>query len=229
MQSRPDFVTALLERPLPQLQPPKLSNTNNTPYSISIRSSIADARLHPLLESVLHLMNDDLFSAHFLLRKMQEVDWAKWLHGILHAREGDMCNSKCWYRDTPAKLLRLVYATDSSKDDAHSLASHALDHFSLALGRTPSIIRENTVESRLAIEAGKAYTEAELEDLTHSRTLDDFEKKSRQDCWDELRAILHQLEEAYGWGEVDGTQVYTKDSQETKDKDRVLGEGWRTF
>jgi hypothetical protein len=29
-------------------------------------------------------MNDDLFSAHFLLRKMQEDEWGKWLHGILH-------------------------------------------------------------------------------------------------------------------------------------------------
>lgn len=32
----------------------------------------------------LHLMNDDLFSAHFLLRKLQEDDWGKWLHAILH-------------------------------------------------------------------------------------------------------------------------------------------------
>jgi hypothetical protein len=32
----------------------------------------------------LHLLNDDLFSAHFLLRKMQEDEWGKWLHAILH-------------------------------------------------------------------------------------------------------------------------------------------------
>jgi len=32
----------------------------------------------------LHLMNDDLFSAHFLLRKMQENEWGKWLHAMLH-------------------------------------------------------------------------------------------------------------------------------------------------
>jgi len=29
-------------------------------------------------------MNDDLFSAHFLLRKMQENEWGKWLHAMLH-------------------------------------------------------------------------------------------------------------------------------------------------
>jgi hypothetical protein len=35
-------------------------------------------------EIQLHLLNDDLFSAHFLLRKMQEDEWGKWLHAILH-------------------------------------------------------------------------------------------------------------------------------------------------
>jgi hypothetical protein len=82
--SRPGFIAELEARPLPLLAPPKLTDSSNPPYSPSARSAIADLKCHPLLESALHLMNDDLFSAHFLLRKMQEDEWGKWLHGILH-------------------------------------------------------------------------------------------------------------------------------------------------
>lgn len=83
-QHRPSFISDLLARPLPQLTPPKLTDASNPPYSAPIRAQIADLGCHPLLESALHLLNDDLFSAHFLLRKMQENEWGKWLHGILH-------------------------------------------------------------------------------------------------------------------------------------------------
>jgi hypothetical protein len=72
---RPAWVAELLNRPLPRLTPPKLSDTRNPPYSTNLQSQIADASCHPLLESALHLMNDDLFSAHFLLRKIQEDDF----------------------------------------------------------------------------------------------------------------------------------------------------------
>lgn len=102
MSARPPFVQILYDRPLPELTPPRLTDSSNPPYSTDVRAQIADLGCHPLLESAvsscavawicmgrvadrqLHLMNDDLFSAHFLLRKMQENEWGKWLHAMLH-------------------------------------------------------------------------------------------------------------------------------------------------
>jgi hypothetical protein len=51
MVDRPSFVTDLLNRPLPQLTPPKLTDKSNPPYSTDIQSQIADLKCHPLLES----------------------------------------------------------------------------------------------------------------------------------------------------------------------------------
>lgn len=109
--SRPAFIDKyLLKRPLPELIPPKLSITQNPPYSESIRNQIAELKCHPLLESALHLMNDDLFSGHFLLRKMQEDEWGKWLHACLHAAEGDLeKNAKLWYEQVDPSLLSLYW------------------------------------------------------------------------------------------------------------------------
>lgn len=97
---RPSFVAQLLSRPLPPLTPARLTDHSNPPWREEFQSQTADLKCHPLLESAvglhclaagarwltsqLHLMNDDLFSAHFLLRKMQEDEWGKWLHAILH-------------------------------------------------------------------------------------------------------------------------------------------------
>lgn len=49
--SRPSFVKTLLDRPLPELRPPKLSESNNPPWSKEVRAAIADGAYHPLLES----------------------------------------------------------------------------------------------------------------------------------------------------------------------------------
>jgi len=51
MTARPTFVRQLLDRPLPQLTPPRLSDKANPPYSVDIRAQIADLQCHPLLES----------------------------------------------------------------------------------------------------------------------------------------------------------------------------------
>ena len=62
---------------------------------------ITSLSLHPTLESALHLLNSDLPSAHFLLRKMQSppATESMYLHAILHKLEGDLSNAKAWYCD----------------------------------------------------------------------------------------------------------------------------------
>jgi len=55
MPDRPLFIKELLDRPLPQLTPPRLSDKSNPPYSVVIRNQIADLQCHPLLESAVGL------------------------------------------------------------------------------------------------------------------------------------------------------------------------------
>jgi hypothetical protein len=49
----------------------------------------------------LHILNQDLPSAHFLVRHMQSAPAfaGMYLHGILHRIEGDFDNARAWYSD----------------------------------------------------------------------------------------------------------------------------------
>jgi hypothetical protein len=63
MSARPAFVADLLGRRLPQLTPPRLTDSQNPPYSTIIRNQIADLQCHPLLESAVSLIQATLPSA----------------------------------------------------------------------------------------------------------------------------------------------------------------------
>jgi hypothetical protein len=62
---------------------------------------ISSLQLHPTIETVLHMANSDLPSAHFLVRHMQAPPAVEGmlLHGILHRAEGDMPNARAWISD----------------------------------------------------------------------------------------------------------------------------------
>lgn len=78
----------------PLLHPPK-------PKDPTLTDRISSLRLHPALEAGLHILNYDLPSAHFLLRKMQSLPAQEgmFLHGVLHRIEGDYPNARAWYGD----------------------------------------------------------------------------------------------------------------------------------
>lgn len=64
--------TAILAALLPPLKPyPLLPSFSSSAYDSSLSSSIAALSLHPTLEALLHILNNDLPSAHFLVRHMQ--------------------------------------------------------------------------------------------------------------------------------------------------------------
>lgn len=86
--------THLKTLPVPLLPPGK-------PLDTSLTDKIASLYLHPALEALLHLLNHDLVSAHFLVRHMQAAPAfeAMYLHGILHRIEGDFDNTRAWYTD----------------------------------------------------------------------------------------------------------------------------------
>ncbi|KAE9377962.1 hypothetical protein N431DRAFT_297600, partial [Stipitochalara longipes BDJ] len=68
--------------------------------------------VHPSIEAALHLLNDDLVSAHFLVRHMQAPPQyeSMMLHGILHRIEGDYENARAWYGDVrDSEVFRAVW------------------------------------------------------------------------------------------------------------------------
>lgn len=93
--SYPALKRQLLSKPGPVL-PPSPSAPSQT-----LTHAISSLLIHPSLESALHLLNDDLVSAHFLVRHMQAASQyeSMMLHGILHRIEGDYENARAWYRD----------------------------------------------------------------------------------------------------------------------------------
>ncbi|KAL8996303.1 MAG: hypothetical protein Q9169_004142 [Polycauliona sp. 2 TL-2023] len=82
----------ILTLPAPLLPPGKST-------SASLTFSISALSLHPTLEVALHILNNDLPSAHFLVRHMQSPPAYEgmFLHGILHRIEGDYDNARAWY------------------------------------------------------------------------------------------------------------------------------------
>ena len=68
---------------------------------LELSSAIAGLSLHPTLESALHILNNDLLSAHFLVRHMESPPAyaGMFLHGILHRVEGDYDNARAWYQN----------------------------------------------------------------------------------------------------------------------------------
>ncbi|EST09182.2 hypothetical protein PSEUBRA_001133 [Kalmanozyma brasiliensis GHG001] len=73
---------------------------HNRPKHAELQAAIAEAAYHPAIEACLHLINGDLYSAHFLVRKAQGGSrYLDWLHAILHKLEGDFRNAKMWYTD----------------------------------------------------------------------------------------------------------------------------------
>ena len=103
--SQPTYKT-LLDQLLSSEPPMPLFSLPTSPQRLrqpQLRHQIANTSVHPTLEAALHILNLDLPAAHFLLRHMQDpgkAPEAAFLHGILHRIEGDIDNTRAWYRLT---------------------------------------------------------------------------------------------------------------------------------
>lgn len=108
-----ELLAHLKSLPVPLLPPAKAIDP-------TLSDKIASLYLHPALEALLHLLNHDLPSAHFLVRHMQSdpAFEAMYLHGILHRIEGDFNNTRAWYYDVAeSEPFELVWgkATEDEK------------------------------------------------------------------------------------------------------------------
>jgi hypothetical protein len=80
---------------------PILPHTSPSPYDSKLSHAISSLNVHPTLEALLHILNLDLPSAHFLCRHMENrpAYEAMFLHGLLHRIESDYRNAELWYGD----------------------------------------------------------------------------------------------------------------------------------
>jgi hypothetical protein len=70
MPSAPPFYSTLCQSgPIECITPGTIQAHKG--YSPDLASKITDGLFHPAIEVGLHLLNGDLYSAHFLARKMQ--------------------------------------------------------------------------------------------------------------------------------------------------------------
>lgn len=103
----PASFRVLLERSgdgLPPLRPTKLFRTDLKPEIDLL------AQKHPSpVTAILHLLNDDLDSAHALAQDDDGNPSSNLIHSILHRREGDFWNSKWWLNQFQHPYLDDLY------------------------------------------------------------------------------------------------------------------------
>ncbi|CBQ72779.1 conserved hypothetical protein [Sporisorium reilianum SRZ2] len=102
----PTELHALLERDPPPLRPQK-------PFSLNLKSSISSLPYAVPVLGILHLLNDDIESAHTLVQDDDGNRDSNLIHSILHRREGDFWNSKWWLDQFSHPFLQQLYAEKS--------------------------------------------------------------------------------------------------------------------
>ncbi|KAM0713688.1 hypothetical protein Q7P37_010650 [Cladosporium fusiforme] len=91
---------------------PVLPSSSPHPQNPALSHEISSLALHPTLEALLHILNSDLSSAHFLVRHMESRPAVEgmFVHGVLHRVEGDYLNAEAWYRDVQdSDVFRAVW------------------------------------------------------------------------------------------------------------------------
>ncbi|KAJ9125889.1 hypothetical protein QFC24_002674 [Naganishia onofrii] len=230
--SAPPFVTNLLQGdPLPCIIPGHIQAKKG--FHPDAASQIANALFHPAVEVACHLLNGDLYSAHFLVRKMQNDPW-----GILHRYEGDLCNSKAWTNGIDEEILAkcpLYQGNHQSKQPAHASAFKLIDQVGLARrSLQPSFLRKQYGDKNIKWPES-APTEDEL--VAEQKRLHDQADGSAGEidgkCWEEICWLANFLGEKYGWDQnTEGTKGYTESTEEQKEISRKMvggGEGIRKF
>lgn len=77
-------------QPLPPLSPKQV-------WREDLRPRIDALAVDELVKGILHLLNDDLMSAHRVAMSMEDEN-AKYLHALVHRREGDFSNARYWLK-----------------------------------------------------------------------------------------------------------------------------------
>ncbi|KAG8528267.1 uncharacterized protein KY384_007184 [Bacidia gigantensis] len=163
----------------PPLSPPP------KPTSPSLTPKIASLSLHPTLEAALHILNNDLPSAHFLVRHMQAAPAYEgmFLHGILHRIEGDFDNARAWYRNVEeSEVFRQTWGVGKGEDEeeikglerARDFISRVEGFVKRKAGDRDSLGRQSISEINSVVEfCRRKFGEGEVRDASDAFVQDD--------------------------------------------------------
>ncbi|KAK5090764.1 hypothetical protein LTR05_000940 [Lithohypha guttulata] len=198
--------------------------------------TISSLSLHPVIESVLHLLNCDLRSAHFLCRHAQVNPKfeSMFIHGILHRIEGDVDNTRAWYGDVKdSEIFQHVWLESTKRstgekvpDAAHKGWRHFLDRVERYRDRT----------SKRKGSGGWDGDENNLE-LSSVKNWAEEERLLREGSLWELQLALRFCERKFGVKQMSDARQEFIGMMESGDEKHVKiaqsmvtgGEGWREF
>ncbi|KAI7719016.1 hypothetical protein KC353_g3323 [Hortaea werneckii] len=226
--STPSTFPTLLTHLLTTYSAPVLPSPSPYPHNSSLNHPITTLSLHPTLEALLHILNSDLASAHFLVRKMQAPPAYEgmMIHAVLHRVEGDYRNAEAWYGD--------VFHGEEQERGGKGCLERCWGSGREGLERCLGFVRrvEGLRKKNVAVGKGDecggegSSVGGGYEEQTR---LEDLERESRR----EIEALVAWCAERFGTGKCeDATQVWVRDREEVREmkKEMVVGgEGWRQF
>ncbi|KAK5061377.1 hypothetical protein LTR84_007919 [Exophiala bonariae] len=205
-------------------------------------SRISDLSLHPVLESLLHILNLDLPSAHFLLRHMQAAPAyeAMYLHGILHRIEGDLDNTRAWYRDVQdSDVFRAVWSGEGSGFGGgdEDVTRDQQAHSSIADDATTDKDSENaapgTNSMKVPIERALSFIDQLARARAPIRSGHIAPASLIHTSLDELSRVWQFCKEKFGTEPVvEASNVWVSMAEKNADiAEKMItgGEGWREF
>lgn len=196
--------------------------------------TISSLSLHPVIESLVHLLNCDLPSAHFLCRHAQvEPKFeSMFVHGILHRIEGDVDNTRAWYDDVKdSDVFKHVWLESAKQGSSVPAAAqkgwrHFIDRVERYRDRTRDRREKNSKDK-----PEDNLSPADVKDW--SKEEEDLKDAS---LW-ELQETLRFCEQKFGIGQIIDASSEFRGMTESGDeklaeiaKNMVTGgEGWREF
>jgi hypothetical protein len=110
---------------------PVLPSASPHPKDPALSHAISSLAVHPALEALLHILNSDLSSAHFLVRHMEAKPAVEgmFVHGILHRVEGDYRNAEAWYGDVrDSDIFKHVWSEEEAGLDGGIAFIRRVEH-----------------------------------------------------------------------------------------------------
>ena len=179
-------------------------------YDGKLTDKIASLYLHPTLEALLHILNHDLPSAHFLCRKMQSAPAYEgmYCHGLLHRIEGDYDNARAWYVDVQDNdCFTSVWgqATSEEREEAEKIKDQ------YRVGKVPAQRK-----------ARQFLDSVEKLKKTKSGDRQQLEKESRR----EIEELVQWCVKKFGTAKLeDATKAWVGNSDEIREKGQSMTTG----
>ncbi|OWY50997.1 GTP-binding protein sey1 [Alternaria alternata] len=204
-----------IPRTLESISQTLIPNTNlvhppKKPQDAQLTATIADLHVHPTIETLLHILNHDLPSAHFLVRHMQAPPAVEGmlLHGILHRAEGDFDNARAWVGDVAdaCEGYQPKHKEEGQKLDAE-VAKQVGSNSSISASLIEFVYGDQ--EPKSLIDAVEEYRSKKKIDRANDE--DGIENRIRA----EAEKVLEWCKNKFGDGVFDdATKAWVKNSEE---------------